>query len=299
MPTVLRTYPPEMPWAIVEVKNQLFAIATQDLREMVMMPDTAQVPDVPDYIRGVINLRGRVLPVVDLRKRMGFASALEETENFCTLMQQREQDHRNWLSDLELSVAQRRPFALATDPHKCKFGQWYDSYQAENPWVAALLKKFDAPHQQIHGVAVTVEKLKASQDYDQADRLIGQTRDGLLAKLINLFAELRDLVRDTERETAVILGGENRLFAISVDLARYIEKFPPGNIEEISSLVSSSHNSVVRRLAKRAKSKDVVLIIETDSLMAGCDLDVLTKPDSSAERASAVHTQTGKPAPTR
>ena len=111
MPT-LRSYPPEMPWAIVEVKNQLFAIATQDMREMVVMPEAAQVPDVPDYIRDVINLRGRVLPVVDLRKRMGLASALEETEAFCTLMLQREQDHRNWLNELEASVKERRPFSL-------------------------------------------------------------------------------------------------------------------------------------------------------------------------------------------
>lgn len=275
MSTVLRTYPPEMPWAIVEVKNQLFAIASQDMREMVMMPEAAQVPNVPDYIRGVINLRGRVMPVVDLRKRMGFASALEETKNFRTMMEQREQDHRNWLKELEASVQQRRAFPLTTDPHKCAFGKWYDSYHADNAWVAALLKKFDMPHQQIHGVAVTVEQLKASQQYDKAEVLIGQTRDGLLSKLVKLFGELRELVRDTERETAVILASENRMFAISVDLAHSIEKFPQGNIEEISSLVRISHNGVVRRLATRAKSKDVVLLIETDSLMAGCDLAAL------------------------
>ena len=297
MPTILRTYPPEMPWAIVEVKNQLFAIATQDMREMVMMSEAAQVPDVPDYIRGVINLRGRVLPVLDLRKRMGFASALEETETFCATMEQREQDHRNWLNELELSVQQRRPFTLATDPHKCAFGKWYDSYHAENAWVAALLKKFDAPHQQIHGVATAVEKLKASQEFDKADQLIGQTRDGLLAKLIHLFAELRDLVRDTERETAVILAGEDRLFAISVDSALSIEKFPPENIEEISTLVSVTHNSVVRRLAKRAKSKDVVLIIETSSLMAGCEMGTVATPDSSTGVTTGVLPQTRTPAP--
>ena len=275
MQTALRTYPPDMPWAIVEVKNQRFAIATQDMREMMIMPDGAQVPDVPDYIRGVINLRGRVLPVVDLRKRMGFPSALEETESFCTLMQQREQDHRNWLNELELSIKQRRPFTLATDPHKCKFGQWYDSYRAENPWVAALLKKFDAPHQQIHGVAVAVEELKARQKHDEADRMICRTRDGLLVKLIQLFTELRDLVREAKRETAVILAGDNRLFAISVDLALSVERLPPGSIEEVSTLVSLGQNSVVRRLAKRAKAQEVVLLIETDSLMAGCDVRML------------------------
>lgn len=292
----LRTYPPDMPWAIVGVKNQFFAIATQDMREMIVMPETAQVPNVPDYIRGVINLRGRVLPVLDLRKRMGLVSALEETENFCTLMQQREQDHRNWLQELELSVKERRPFGLTTDPHKCAFGKWYDRYRADNPWVAELLKRFDAPHQQIHGVAVEVEKRKAGQRYDEAARLIAETREGLLAQLVKLFGEFRDLVRDAERETAVILEGENRLFAISVDMAHCIEKFPSGHIEEISPLVPISHNGVVRRLARRAKSKDVVLLIETDSLMAGCDLSALSLPDSVTPQAPIPSTNSIAPA---
>lgn len=283
----LRTYPPDMPWAIVELKGQLFAIATEDMREMVMMPDAAQVPGVPEYIRGVINLRGRVLPVVDLRKRMGLVSALDEAEAFCELMQQREQDHRNWLSELEASVKQRRPFTLTTDPHKCKFGLWYDAYRAGDPWVAAVLRKFDAPHQRIHGVAIEIEKLKARAQYGEADQLVSETRDGLLANLIKLFSELKDLVREAERETAVILADGHRSFAISVDVARSIEKFPPGDIEEISSLARVSHNGVVRRLAKRAKSRDVVLIIETDSLMAGVDVAALPPPDAPVISQSA------------
>lgn len=37
-----------------------------------MVPRIARLPEVPDYIRGLINLRGRVIPVVDLRRRFGF-----------------------------------------------------------------------------------------------------------------------------------------------------------------------------------------------------------------------------------
>jgi chemotaxis signal transduction protein len=271
--STLRTYPPEMPWAIVQVKNQLFAIATQDMREMLIMPETTQVPGVPAHIRGVINLRGRVLPVLDLRKRMGLASTLEETESFCALMAQREQDHRNWLNELEMSVNQRRPFTLATDPHKCKFGQWYDSYQAENPWVRALLNKFEAPHRQIHGIAVAIEDLKARQEFDKAQETVGTARAGVLAKLIALFGALRDLIRQTQRETAVVLAGEKCWFAITVDLALSVEKFAPENMEAVPEAVATGHHGVVERLTKRAKTKDVVLIVETDRLMRGSGLD--------------------------
>jgi hypothetical protein len=165
---MLQEYAKDMSWAIVELKNQCFALATQDVREMLVIPDIVRVPNMPDYIRGVINLRGRVMPLVDLRKRLGMASATEEVDGFCNLMTQREQDHRNWVAELEASVQGHREFKLTTDPHKCAFGKWYDTYQTDNAWIAALLKKFDKPHKKIHGVGLQVVQMVADGRFDQA-----------------------------------------------------------------------------------------------------------------------------------
>lgn len=244
---------------------------------MVIMPEVAEVPDVPDYFRGVINLRGRVIPLLDLRKRMGLASALEEVESFCILMEQREQDHRKWLNELEASVKEKRPFTLATDPHKCAFGKWYDTYHVNNAWVGGLLKRFDAPHQEIHGIAIQVENLKAKGAHDEAEQLVQKTREGALAKMLKLFADLRDLVRQESREMAVILQNNGKIFAISVDLAESIEKLHPGSIEEVPTAVPIADNGVVRRFGKRAKNSEVVLIIETDRLMSSGEIDAMTK----------------------
>jgi len=275
MAKTLKSYPADMPWAIVQARNQSFAVATQDLREMVIMPEVAEVPDVPKYIRGVINLRGRVIPLLDLRKRMGLPSAWEETEGFCALMEQREEDHRKWLNELEASVKEHRPFTLATDPHKCAFGKWYDKFHADNPWVAGLLLRFDAPHQEIHGVAAQVENLKDKGTHDEAEQLIIRTREGVLAKMLQLFADLRNVVRQAGRETAVILQNEGKMFAISIDLAESIEKLQTGSIEEVSAAVPIADNGVVKRLGKRAKNGEVVLILETDRLMSGGEIDAL------------------------
>jgi len=276
MERALKSYPAEMPWAIVQAKNQAFAVATQDLREMVIMPEVAEIPDVPDYVRGVINLRGRVIPLLDLRKRMGLTSAREETESFCTLMEQREQDHRRWLNELEASVKECRPFTLATDPHKCAFGKWYDTYHADNSWVDGLLKRFDAPHQEIHGIAIQVENLKAKEAHGAAEELIRKTREGALAKMLKLFADLRELARHAGRETAVVLQNEGKMFAISIDLAESIEKLQPGSIEEVPAAVPIANDAVVKRFGKRAKNGEVVLIIETDRLMSRGEIDAMT-----------------------
>jgi len=45
------------------------------VHEILRFPEITRLPNTPDFIKGVINLRGNVIPVVDVRKRFGFATA--------------------------------------------------------------------------------------------------------------------------------------------------------------------------------------------------------------------------------
>jgi Chemotaxis signal transduction protein len=51
--------------------GQEYASDIMAIREIRGWTDTTPLPHVPHYVRGVINLRGNVLPVVDLRARLG------------------------------------------------------------------------------------------------------------------------------------------------------------------------------------------------------------------------------------
>lgn len=49
--------------------DEQYGIDIGTVREIIRMPTVTQMPGMPDYVRGVINLRGQVIPVVDLRAR--------------------------------------------------------------------------------------------------------------------------------------------------------------------------------------------------------------------------------------
>jgi len=52
-----------------------FAVGIVDVREINRMMEITRVPHAPDFVEGVVNLRGQVIPVVDLRKRFGLPPA--------------------------------------------------------------------------------------------------------------------------------------------------------------------------------------------------------------------------------
>lgn len=58
---------------VFRLGNESYGIDVSTTREIFHLQDITQVPNAPEYVEGVINLRGKVVPVIDLRKRFGVA----------------------------------------------------------------------------------------------------------------------------------------------------------------------------------------------------------------------------------
>ena len=57
--------------------NEEYGVEVLKVREIIRMPGITRMPNTPQYVEGIINLRGKVIPIISLRKRFG----LVESEN--------------------------------------------------------------------------------------------------------------------------------------------------------------------------------------------------------------------------
>lgn len=53
------------------VGRETYGVPITALHEIVRVPEITAVPDAPEYMEGVINLRGKIVSILDLRKRLG------------------------------------------------------------------------------------------------------------------------------------------------------------------------------------------------------------------------------------
>jgi purine-binding chemotaxis protein CheW len=67
--------------------NEEFGIRVLKVREIMGLQEITAVPQTPGHIKGVINLRGKVVPVIDLRLKFGLAVA-EYTQRTCIIVTQ-------------------------------------------------------------------------------------------------------------------------------------------------------------------------------------------------------------------
>lgn len=68
-----------------KLEDEVFALDISKVREVLDFTTVTKVPRTPDFMRGVINLRGSVVPVVDMRLKFGM-TVTEKTVNTCIII---------------------------------------------------------------------------------------------------------------------------------------------------------------------------------------------------------------------
>jgi len=83
-------------YLVFQLAKEEFGIRVLKVREIMGIQDITAVPQTPGYVKGVINLRGKVIPVVDLRLKFGLPE-IEYTQRTCIIVVQVEADSHNML----------------------------------------------------------------------------------------------------------------------------------------------------------------------------------------------------------
>lgn len=67
--------------------DENFALPILRVREIIGISDITPVPRMPPHVRGVLNLRGKVIPVIDLRRRLGFEPVADHKRTCIVIIQ--------------------------------------------------------------------------------------------------------------------------------------------------------------------------------------------------------------------
>ncbi|MBW8886308.1 MAG: purine-binding chemotaxis protein CheW [Fibrobacteres bacterium] len=70
-----------------QMGKEVYGIEILKVQEIIGMMPVTRVPKTPDFVRGVINLRGKVIPVIELRRKFGMETR-EDTDRTCIVVVQ-------------------------------------------------------------------------------------------------------------------------------------------------------------------------------------------------------------------
>jgi len=103
-----------------KLAEETFALDVAKVREILELTSITKVPQTPDYMRGVINLRGSVVPVVDMRLKFGMGMT-GQTVNTCIIVVEVTLDGDaiviGALADSVQEVVEMEPGSIEPPPH--------------------------------------------------------------------------------------------------------------------------------------------------------------------------------------
>ena len=72
--------PEDMRLVVFNLGEEEFAVEVAQVQEIIEMQDITRLPRAPGFIKGILNLRGKILPVIDLRERLGLPESSSEAQ---------------------------------------------------------------------------------------------------------------------------------------------------------------------------------------------------------------------------
>ncbi|RCK81170.1 MAG: Positive regulator of CheA protein activity (CheW) [Candidatus Ozemobacter sibiricus] len=77
--------PASLQFLTIQLDHEVFVLEVARVREILDFPPITKIPRTPDFLRGVVNIRGSVVPVVDLKQKFGLGQT-EKTINTCIVV---------------------------------------------------------------------------------------------------------------------------------------------------------------------------------------------------------------------
>lgn len=107
---------PVLQYVTFRLDNETYGINVMQIQEVLRYTEIAPVPGAPDYVMGIINLRGNVVTVIDTRRRFGLQEA-EVTDHTRIVVIEAEQQVVGILVDSVAEVVYLRQSEIETTPN--------------------------------------------------------------------------------------------------------------------------------------------------------------------------------------
>lgn len=259
-------------WLTIKLDSQLYAIDSSFVESISLLEEPISVlPDSSIIKPGIIHSRGNVIPIINLRPALGLKSLKEEQDAFDEMLEQRKNDHIHWVQEMERCLLEDDTFRLTTDPHKCAFGKWYDSYQTNNQSIAFHLRKIDEPHKKLHETAhLAFECPRECDDCEREKCLRDQLKEDAHTYkdiVVKLLDEAKTLFRENARTMCVIVKDNKSTFlGLLVDEVLAVETITLKDLP--GSCMNTSGPQVLSHIGEKQGSNATFLVLNMEGLFS-------------------------------
>jgi purine-binding chemotaxis protein CheW len=245
------------------IAKEEFAFHMEHVREILRVQTPNQVPDVPDYVLGVLTVRGQILPVIDLRRLLQQRSLADDYADSCRPLRE-EYERRieqvekiladDWQQKISRSVTERiRNWIAETNSSSQLLMETLAKARGLNEMVIKQLQ-FQAKHQE-------------SGDRDAAlvcGREVVSGAKGTIAALRKFEEQIVQNIQEDQR--IIVVDADGFVLGLVVDHVHEVLNVPK-NLMEPPPRIASNGGMELSGVAKLDDGARLIMLLDVASLM--------------------------------
>lgn len=262
----------ELPFIIFRIKDSLFCVNSRYIERLLQLPEFVTLPQSPPVFTGIFPYRDNFITMFDIRTAFGMENLAEEFAAFSDMLEQRKEDHIQWVTELERSIQTGDEFTLSDDPHACAFGVWYDNFESDNHLIISHLKKIEEPHNQLHHAANEVEECMHINDSQEREsklqQILSHIKHELMPAITGLLDETKDVFYATQFREMVLVLSDSRL-GLVVDEVLSVEYLLLEKQE--NKLINSNCSDYICGVRESETYSDIILELDIPQIKKTAD----------------------------
>jgi chemotaxis signal transduction protein len=274
------------------IAKEEFAFHMEHVREILRVQTPNQVPDVPDYVLGVLTVRGQILPVIDLRRLLQQRSLADEFADNCRPLRE---EYERWIVQIEKAFAGGSQSKVDTSVTE-QLRKWL----AETNSSSQLLMEALAKARGLNEKVIKQLQLRAKHE-EQGDRDAARTcEEDALSVARETVAALRHFEEQIakniqEDQRIIVVDADGFVLGLVVDHVHEVLNVPT-NLVEPPPRITSNGGMELSGVAKLDDGARLIMLLDVGSLMKDQKLrdvqgssahTVEERKDGAAQKTSA------------
>jgi len=270
------------------IAKEEFAFNMEHVREILRVRTPNQVPDVPDYVLGVLTVRGKVLPIIDLRCLLQQRSLADEFVENCKPLRE---EFERWIEQTEKLFAgdtHAKLDAAVTE----NLRKWIAETNSSSEVLTETLAKARGANQQVIKQIQLREKSVESGDSDAVRaceaEVIAAAREAVAA-LRSFEQQIAQNIQEDQR--IIVVDAEGFAIGLVVDHVHEVLNVPK-NLMEPPPQITTSGGMELSGVAKLDNGSRLILCLDVATLMKDQKVrDVQGSVQHAAQEEKSMETQ--------
>ncbi len=273
---------------VFKVANDEYGFSINAVREILRVKKLTKVPNTPPYVKGILTLRGKILPIFDFREMIGIASQEEE---FLSAINIVEKNHKKWLKELERALYDYEHINNTHLDNICDIRPLKENRDNLELSTKENIEEFIELHEKIH--------LNTSKLLELAGRDMGEAQYYYETEINNREKLLEQKLKEISSEIIQATNNEKKILVIElnsttvgllVDKVSEVINIPKELID--FSINESQSEMELKGIVKIDDGRRLIFLIDGNLLFKESDKNLIRKLKGEESKALGDETMT-------